>query len=142
MFLMFSIGELSRQTNVKVPTIRYYEEIGLLEEPSRNAGNQRRYAQADLERLGFIRHARDLGFSLEDIRSLIELSAHPDRPCADLDQIAKAQLAATRAKIARLQRLERELDRIAADCHGGRVGDCYVLTALGDHRLCAEEHQT
>ncbi len=74
---MFSIGELSRRTKVKVPTIRYYEEMGLLAEAERTSGNQRRYDKAGLERLSFIRHARDLGFSIEAISSLIELQEHP-----------------------------------------------------------------
>jgi len=74
---MFSIGELSKQTNVKVPTIRYYEEIGILEPATRTEGNQRRYDAAGLERLSFIRHARELGFSIEAITSLIELQEHP-----------------------------------------------------------------
>ena len=70
---MFSIGALSKATGVKVPTIRYYEEIGLLPPAGRNAGNQRRYGQDGLEALGFIKHARDLGFALEDIKVLMAL---------------------------------------------------------------------
>lgn len=137
---MFSIGQLAAQTGAKVPTIRYYEGIGLLQAAGRNAGNQRRYDRAALERLGFIRHARALGFSLEDIRALIEMSAHPEQPCAALNQIARDQLAATRARIAQLQRLEAELARIAAECDGGTVGACSVLAALGDHSQCAGPH--
>lgn len=137
---MFSIGQLAAQTGAKVPTIRYYEGIGLLQAAGRNAGNQRRYDRAALERLGFIRHARALGFSLEDIRALIEMSAHPEQPCAALNQIARDQLAATRARIAQLQRLEAELARIAAECDGGTVGACSVLAALGDHGQCAGPH--
>ena len=75
---MLSIGQLSRRTGVKVPTIRYYEQVGLMPSAGRTEGNQRRYDQDGLERLGFIRHARDLGFSLEDIKSLIALQSHPD----------------------------------------------------------------
>ncbi len=137
---MFSIGQLAARSGVKVPTIRYYEEVGLLAEPGRNAGNQRRYDTAALERLSFIRHARELGFSVEDIRALIEMSAHPEQPCAALDQIARDQLATTRARIARLQRLEAELQRIVSNCDGGHVGDCSVLAALGDHTQCAGPH--
>ena len=70
---MLSIGELSRLTAVKIPTIRYYEKIGLLSEPLRSEGNQRRYAKRELERLSFIRHARDLGLPILSIRELIEL---------------------------------------------------------------------
>ena len=138
---MFSIGELSRRTNVKVPTIRYYEDMGLLAAPERTEGNQRRYDAAGLERLSFIKHARDLGFSIEAISSLIELQGHPDRSCHAATEIATAQLADVRAKIKRLRALEKELLRIAKGCDGSGVSeDCYVLASLADHRLCAKEH--
>jgi DNA-binding transcriptional MerR regulator len=137
---MFSIGELSRRTGVKVPTIRYYEQTGLLEEPGRSEGNQRRYGREHVERLGFIRHARDLGIGVEGIRELIELSRHPEMPCAQADRIAHDHLAETRRRIARLQRLEKELERIALSCASGTVGECRVLEALADHDLCADEH--
>lgn len=137
---MFSIGALARQTGVKVPTIRYYEQMGLIDPPARSDGNQRRYGKADRERLSFIRHARDLGLSIEAIRELIALGSHPERPCHDADRIAAEHLAAIRSRIARLQRLERELARITASCSGETVGECYVLKALGDHALCETEH--
>ena len=138
---MFSIGELSRRTNVKVPTIRYYEESGLLEEPERTEGNQRRYDAAGLERLSFIKHARDLGFSIDAIAALIELQGHPNRSCAEANDIATAQLSDVRAKIRRLRALEKELVRISKGCNGGGVTeDCYVLASLSDHGLCEREH--
>ena len=138
---MFSIGELSRRTNVKVPTIRYYEESGLLDAPERTEGNQRRYDVAGLERLSFIKHARDLGFSIEAIAALIELQGHPDRSCAEANDIATAQLSDVRAKIKRLRALEKELVRISNGCDGGGVTeDCYVLASLSDHGLCERDH--
>jgi DNA-binding transcriptional MerR regulator len=138
---MFSIGDLSRRTGVKVPTIRYYEEAGLLAAAGRTAGNQRRYGAAELERLGFIRHARDLGFSIEAITALIDLQDHPDKTCRAANEIANSQLAAVRAKIDRLKRLERELARILEKCEGsGRSEDCYVLASFADHDLCETEH--
>ena len=138
---MFSIGELSRRTNVKVPTIRYYEESGLLDAPERTEGNQRRYDAAGLERLSFIKHARDLGFSIEAIAALIELQGHPDRSCAEANDIATAQLSEVRAKIKRLRALEKELVRISNGCDGGGVTeDCYVLASLSDHGLCERDH--
>jgi DNA-binding transcriptional MerR regulator len=138
---MFSIGELSRRTNVKVPTIRYYEEAGLLDAPERTEGNQRRYDAAGLERLSFIKHARDLGFSIEAIAALIELPGHPDRSCAEATDIASAQLSDVRAKIKRLRALEKELVRISKGCDGnGVTEDCYVLASLADHDLCEREH--
>lgn len=137
---MFSIGELSRRTGVKVPTIRYYEQVGLLNEPDRTEGKQRRYGSETLERLIFVRHARDLGFSLESIRDLLVLSGHPERPCAEADRMAAIQLATVQDKIDRLKRLEIELARIATCCKGETVGECYVLRSLADHGLCGGTH--
>lgn len=137
---MLTIGELSRRTGVKVPTIRYYEQMGLMEAAERSEGNQRRYGPQERDRLSFIRHARDLGLTIEAIRELIELSAHPEQPCAQADRIAAEQLGAVREKIAKLRRLEQELERIATHCHGNEVRDCYVIRALANHELCEGEH--
>lgn len=138
---MFSIGELSKRTKVKVPTIRYYEEMGLLAEAERTSGNQRRYDKTGLERLSFIRHARDLGFSIEAISSLIELQEHPDRSCVAATDIAVSQLVDVREKIKRLKLLEKELTRISKGCDGQGISeDCYVLASLADHELCSREH--
>jgi len=139
--MSFSIGDLARRTGVKVPTIRYYEDRGLLDPPARSAGNQRRYDTAALDRLGFIRHARDLGFSLDAIARLIELQDHPDRTCAAATLIAREQLDATRRKIGRLRALEAELSRSTeGGTGGGPSRDCYVLASLGDHGLCEHDH--
>jgi DNA-binding transcriptional MerR regulator len=137
---MFSIGGLSRRSGVKVPTIRYYEQIGLIAAPGRTAGNQRRYRDPDLERLTFIRHARDLGLPIDAIRQLLDLSDDPGRDCAEADRIVGIHLDQVRDRIARLRRLERELERIAMQCAGGAVRDCYVIAALADHDLCAGGH--
>jgi len=137
---MYSIGDLSRRTGVKVPTIRYYEQLGLISAAHRSEGNQRRYEKTDLERLAFIRHARDLGFDIPAIRELIALSRHPEAPCAGADRVANDHLAAVRAKIASLQKLEQELERIVSHCGGHSVEDCYVIRALSDHGLCESQH--
>lgn len=138
---MFSIGELSKRTKVKVPTIRYYEGMGLLVAPERTEGNQRRYDAAALERLSFIKHARDLGFSIEAISELIKLQGHPDRSCQSATDIAIAQLSDVRARIKRLRVLEKELIRISKGCDGDGVSeDCYVLASLANHNLCQREH--
>ena len=137
---MIAIGALAKRTGVKVPTIRYYEQAKLLDEPERTSGNQRRYSERDVERLSFIRHARDLGFPIEAIRELIEMSDHPDRPCNDANRIADEQLAAVRARIARLKRLESELERIASGCSANIAAQCYVLNALSDHSQCEGDH--
>lgn len=137
---MYSIGDLSRRTGVKIPTIRYYEQMGLISAADRTEGNQRRYGADGLERLSFIRHSRDLGLSISAIRDMIRLSQHPDRPCDDADRIVGEHLAAVRAKIARLRRLEKELAHIASACDGGEIGDCDVIRALADHSLCETGH--
>lgn len=108
--VMLTIGKLGEAAGVKVPTIRYYEQVGLLPPAERSAGNQRLYGKTTLDRLRFIRHARDLGFPLEAIRDILSLSDQPDQSCAAADAIAKEQLIAVRARIARLQALEAELN--------------------------------
>jgi len=137
---MLSIGKLSKAAGVKAPTIRYYEQIGLLPEPDRSAGNQRLYGADAMDRLSFIRHARDLGFALEAIRDLLSLSDTPDQSCAAADQIAKAQLIAVRDRLARLRALESELERMIAQCAHGAIADCRVIEVLGNHDLCIQEH--
>ncbi len=137
---MFSIGEISARTGVKVPTIRYYEQMGLINAAERSSGNQRRYTRHELERLSFIRHARDLGLSLEAIRELVELSQTPDMPCDDAHHIAASHLKAVKERIALLRKLESELTRITRSCSGETVGECHVIQALADHGLCDHDH--
>ena len=137
---MLSIGKLAQATGVKVPTIRYYEQIGLLPEAGRSAGNQRLYGRNTQNRLAFIRHARELGFPLDAIRDLLSLSDRPDQSCAAVDDIAKAQLKAVQARIGRLKALEAELHRMIDQCACGTIKDCRVIETLGDHALCAHEH--
>lgn len=138
---MLTIGKLSDAAGVKVPTIRYYEEIGLLPEAERSAGNQRLYGQKAQERLTFIRHARELGFPLDAIRDLLSLSDRPDQSCAAADAIAKAQLAEVEIRLARLTALKAELERMVVQCAGGMVADCRVIGVLGNHSLCATDHR-
>lgn len=137
---MLSIGKLSAATGVKVPTIRYYESIGLLPEPERSAGNQRLYGPRQQERLAFIRHARDLGFPLDSIRELLSLSDRPDMPCAAADVIARRQLQSVRDRIVRLEALQQELSRMLAQCAHGTISDCKVIEVLGDHAHCLHDH--
>jgi len=130
----FTIGELSRRTQVKVPTIRYYEQIGLLAEPLRTEGQQRRYGLAEVKRLNFIRHARELGFSIEDIRDLLNLAARPNQPCHDADSIARRNLEAIERRISQLSALRRELARMVDECQHGRICECRVIEVLADQR--------
>lgn len=125
-----TIGKLARLAEVKIPTIRFYEQIGLLPEPDRTDSDRRIYGEAAVRRLAFIRHARQLGFSVDAIRSLLALSDNPDGPCQEANALAAAQLADVDAKIARLQALRVELRRMADAGCDGRAGDCRVIEAL------------
>ncbi len=138
---MLTIGKLGEAAGVKVPTIRYYEQIGILPEPERSSGNQRLYSGKALERLGFIRHARDLGFTLAAIRDLLSLSDKPDQSCAAADAIARAQMVEVESRIARLTALKAELERMIVQCAGGRIADCRIIEALGDYSLCGADHR-
>src|SRR5262249_3138110 len=110
--------------------IRYYEKIGLLPAPRRTAGNYRSYAHEHVRRLGFVRRARELGFSIEDVRELLRLAEHGENPCADGDRVVEGHLAVSEEKIAALRRLRRELRDTLAACQGGRIAACHVLRAL------------
>ena len=134
------IGELSRATGTNIETIRYYERIGLLPAPDRTAANYRSYGDAHRSRLSFVRHSRELGFTIEEIRSLLDLSDHPERDCSEADRIATGHLEQVEAKIAQLATLRDELARIVGRCRGGLAGDCRVIEALGDHQLCEATH--
>ncbi|MCC2099366.1 MAG: helix-turn-helix domain-containing protein, partial [Hyphomicrobiales bacterium] len=125
-----TIGELSRRTGVKIPTIRYYEQIGLLDEPARTEGGQRRYGAEALTRLGFIRHARTLGFEIEAIRDLVLLSSDPDQSCDEVDTIAAQHLKAVEQRIAQLHALRGELQTMLTACKGGKIARCRVLESL------------
>ncbi len=138
---MFSIGQISGRTGVKVPTIRYYEQMGLIATPERSEGNQRRYSKKQLDQLSFIKHARDLGLPIDAIRELLRLNEHPERPCDGADRIAGQHLQTVRQRITQLQKLEAELARIVKGCKAGSVKDCYVIRCLADHALCEDEHR-
>ncbi|SFQ68121.1 Cu(I)-responsive transcriptional regulator [Roseivivax halotolerans] len=138
---MFSIGTLAKRTGTKVQTIRYYEQIGLMPEPGRTDGGQRRYGDVELDRLSFIRHSRQLGFSLGAIRELLDLSDSPERSCAQVDAVAQKQLREVEARIARLEALRVELRRMISECNAERVADCRILEVLRDHEGCLSDHQ-
>ncbi|ABG30586.1 MerR family DNA-binding transcriptional regulator [Roseobacter denitrificans] len=137
---MYPIGTLSKRTGTKVQTIRYYEQIGLMQAPERSSGGRRRYNDAALDRLSFIRHARQLGFTLDAIRELLDLSDNPARPCAQVDEIAHRQLQEVEQRIARLEALRVELERMLDQCRRNTVAECRVLQVLGDHSACLSDH--
>ncbi len=125
-----SIGALARAIGTKVETIRYYERIGLLPPPARTGGNYRAYARPHLERLSFIRSARGLGFSLDEVRELLRLSDDRERPCAEVDHMARAHLTEVERKLADLTRLRGELRQLIDRCKHGTVADCRIIEAL------------
>ncbi len=127
---MLTIGHLSTAADCKIQTIRYYEEIGLMPQAERTAGNQRRYTQAHLDRVRFIRHGRALGFSLDEIRELLDMSDLPDRPCAEIDAIARVHLDAVEQKIKHLRNLKKELQHMIRQCAGGKVESCEIIRNL------------
>ena len=132
------IGDLARATDTKVETIRYYELAGLLAPPARTAGNYRSYGSDELERLSFIRRARDLGFALEEVRELLALADDRDQPCGAVDAVASSHLATLECKIADLSQLRDELARIIGGCRLGKVGDCKIIQTLGPMRGSAQ----
>ncbi|WP_142850293.1 helix-turn-helix domain-containing protein [Telmatospirillum sp. J64-1] len=132
----FTIGRLAKESGCKVPTIRYYEQVGLMPLPDRSEGNQRLYERRHLERLRFIRHSRELGFTLDDIRDLLLLSEHPEQPCETADDIARRHLESVRDRIRRLQLLEGELARMVGQCGQHKVANCRVIEILSDHGKC------
>lgn len=135
-----TIGYLAKETGCKIQTIRYYEQIGILPVPERTAGNQRRYGHRHIQQLTFIRHSRQLGFSLESIRQMMSLADSPDQSCGTVDQIARTQLLEVQSRIERLQSLKVELVRMVEQCRGGQVADCRVLEVLSDHAHCLHEN--
>lgn len=126
-----TIGELAKATGVTTPTIRYYEEIGLLPPADRSSSDQRMYDDADVERLTFIRRCRDFGFTIKQVRVLSGLSISPDRDCAEVRDIAKAHLGEVRAQLDELRALEKGLGYFVEQCEvicaGGPGCDCVVF---------------
>jgi MerR family mercuric resistance operon transcriptional regulator len=125
-------AELARLTGCNLETIRYYEKIGMLPDPPRTAAGYRVYAGGHVARLRFILRARELGFSLEETRGLLELVDGDNQSCAEVKERTERHLADVRSKIADLRRIERVLSATAAKCSGEDVPQCPVLEALSD----------
>lgn len=132
-----TIGALAERSGCNVPTIRYYEEIGLLPKAVRRPNGHRVYSGSDQARLVFIRRSRDFGFSIEQIRELIALSSDPSRDCAEARDVAQMHLDAVRLKLVELQALERGLSDLVRDCTqrcvGGGMGACTIFNGLASH---------
>ena len=124
------ISEAATASGCHLETIRYYERIGLMPIPGRTGSGYRSYGPAGVERLRFITRGRDLGFSLEEIRSLFRLAQDPELSCAEVDQLARQHLCDIQARITDLQRMANELERTIGACHGGERGTCTILETL------------
>ena len=132
---MISIGALAKRSGVRAETIRYYETEGLLPKPERTAGGYRLYDASDVERLSFIRQARDLGFTLDTVRRLLGLADRKVNTCDEVRELAGSHLAEVRAKLADLRRMERVLSSLVRSCDGSTVPECLLLEALAAPRM-------
>ena len=130
-----TIGQLGKATGTAAETVRYYEKIGLLPKVARTFGNYRSYGSAEADRLGFIRRARDLGFSIEQVRALLSLADERDRECREVDQLAKQHLTEVDRKIAGLRALRHELSAVIEQCQSGKVAECRILKALASQGI-------
>jgi MerR family mercuric resistance operon transcriptional regulator len=128
----YAIGALSRLTRVNIETIRYYERIGMLPAPPRTGSGRRVYGDTEKRVLAFIRRGRELGFSLPEIRALLDLGAPRAASCGEVRDIATAHLAGVRAKIADLMKLETLLSEAVAQCTGDTAPICPVLDVMSD----------
>lgn len=124
------IGDLARATATKVETIRFYEAERLIPPPARNGANYRIYEQAHLDRLSFIRRSRDLGFTLDQVRTLLRLADDRNAPCVEVDAITAGHVAEIDRKLADLQALRSELVRRLDTCTGSTIADCRIIEAL------------
>lgn len=137
-----SIGDLAERAGCTVQIIRHYEKIGLLPEPRRTSGNRRIYSEDQVSRLVFIRHSRELGFSLDDIRQLLSFSDQPNQSCEQVDAIARGHLHGIQERLARLRSMEQELKRMVRQCSGGKVTECRIINVLADHSNCLNDRHT
>lgn len=136
-----TIGTLSERTHCTVPTIRYYEQIGLLPQPERTSNGHRYYRDQDLERLSFIKRCRDFGFPIDQVRSLTRLFEEGDRACVEVRDLAHRQLEHVRAKMDEMRQLEASLEAFVgscdAACSGGLTRDCVIFDQIAMPGACA-----
>ncbi|MBB5707314.1 MerR family transcriptional regulator [Sphingopyxis panaciterrulae] len=128
------IGELARATGTKAETIRYYEREGILPAADRTDSNYREYSDDHLAALTFVRRARELGFGMAQVRQLLALSDHDDKPCENVDRLVQEQLGEIDRKIADLTLLREELGQMLRSCLGERIGDCRIIETLNRAR--------
>ncbi len=130
----YAIGQMSRETGVNIETIRYYERIGIMPKPDRTAGGNRQYNWDQLKRLNFVRRARGLGFSLAEVRGLLEMADRKDFTCNEVHGLTVEHLASVREKIVDLKKLEKALVEMVAECSQGDVPGCPILETLFETR--------
>ncbi|AUD00086.1 MerR family transcriptional regulator (plasmid) [Bradyrhizobium sp. SK17] len=133
----FSIGALSERSEVNIETIRYYEKIGIMPAPARSAAGYRIYGVEHVRRLHFVRRGRELGFSLDELRNLLRLVDGHAFTCAEVNALTVEHLRDIRRKIVDLQRLERAMSDMAAQCKGDQVPECPIIDALFEMRSVA-----
>lgn len=130
-----TIGQVARRAGVGVETVRFYEKKGLIPEPPRRSSGYREYPPETCDRITFIRRAKTLGFTLEEIGELLELRVHPTRSCATVRKRAGAKIGAIEEKIADLRRMRTTLRRLIRDCDSNTPTDeCPLLASLGPGR--------
>lgn len=128
----YTIGQVSRRSGVNIETIRYYERVGIMPEPGRTRGGNRQYDHEQLKRLAFVRRSRELGFSLAEIRALLNMVDHEDFTCAQVHEMTIAHLSTVRDKISGLRRLEKALKSMADECSKGDLPVCPIIDTLFD----------
>lgn len=133
---MLTIGALARSAGSKVQIIRHYEQVGLLKPVRRTKGGQRRYSVDDIDRLEFILHSRQFGFSLDVIRELLELSSGSKVSCESATTVAQRQLSSLERKLALLLDQKKALEQMVKECHCDSVASCQVLESLREHTDC------
>ena len=131
---MITIGGLSKQTGCHIETIRYYERIGILSKPPRTEGGHRLYEREQIKRLVFVRRSRELGFSLEEIRTLLRLVDGKRYTCREVKAVTEQHLEDVGKKISDLRKLQRTLNGISSQCDGGLVPECPIIDALFEEK--------
>lgn len=126
----YTIGQLAKATDAKTVTIRYYEKEGLLPKSPRSPSGYRLYTAAERDRLLFVRRARALGFSLDEVRELLGLADRQQAPCYTVDNLVSEHLRQVQQRLSDLRTLEAELQRLLASCHGGTISECLIIEAL------------
>lgn len=130
----YPIGAVSRETGVNIETIRYYERIALMPKPDRTAGGNRQYTHDQLKRLSFIKRSRELGFSIDEIRAMLQMVDQDGVSCGEVHAMTMEHLGSVKDKIRHLKKLERALTGMAAECAKGDVPDCPIIETLFDER--------